>query len=454
MKDRFTIGIKNVIDKGRIDPPTEAWNNISQKLDIENSWQNIDRKLDIDTVWGRIDHQLHTDARMKTYEKMSYVPIIALLLLLSWLGVKNEIYDEPINQKPAITQQIMSDQESINKGEELEQKDQINKPKSENTIQKRKNEDDSQKIRAKSEDKSTNISEELAVSSSQSKTSIENLRDSNIDYKSATNVQNLSSINTNTVEFNNTPLGHLNSIPTGLLVNFENINRKAPDFIRLAEDSIIKESKNIQWFYGIGLSGNRTWLNDNRLKRASEGSSLYSAIASNNLSFKINAGLELNQNWSIQTDLTILGSIDQSYGEYINGKYKEGNINVNYNGLQIGLKRELPNLFSVVNLLNKQIIGGGYANHIYQVTQNENIFIINENNQLQISDRYKKVDFGVWGGIEMFYRLNDSYLLGSALHYKYGLNNIYKGNNAIPAYLRETNTSELSLSIILRRNSK
>ncbi len=120
----------------------------------------------------------------------------------------------------------------------------------------------------------------------------------------------------------------------------------------------------------------------------------------------------------------------------------------------MGIKRNLPSLFGTANLLNKQIIAGGYANHIYEVTQSENIFISNENNQLIISKLYKNWDFGIWGGIEMFYRLNDTYQLGTAVHYKYGLYNIYKGDNEIPAYLRKTNTSELSLSIILRRNTK
>ncbi|MGM0579119.1 MAG: hypothetical protein ACQETL_00460 [Bacteroidota bacterium] len=442
MKDRFTIWIKNIIDGGRIDPPDEAWSNISQNLDIEDSWQNIDKELDIDTVWNRLDHQLNEAAKMRTYEKISYVPIVALLLLLSWLGLKNEIYDEPINDNQPIAQNVISeDKADSNKTNtfNLEKPDNAQKPEI---------------VKENSEKESENLDKKQELVKSIIKTTQKEKIQINNENKAELQPKNISSSDDITPELNKTSLKYLNSIPAVLNINFDSLNRRAPELITFSKDSVAEETDMMIWYYGIGLSANRTWLNDNRLKRASEGSSLYNAIASNNLSFKINASLNLNQNWAIQSDITVLGNIGQSYGEYINGKYKEGNINVNYNGLQIGLKRNLPSLFGTANLLNKQIIAGGYANHIYEVTQNENIFISNENNQLNISGLYKNWDFGIWGGIEMFYRLNGNYLLGTALHYKYGLNNIYKGDNEIPAYLRETNTSELSLSLILRRNSK
>lgn len=442
MKDRFTIWIKNIIDGGRIDPPEEAWNNISQKMDIQDTWQNIDKELDIDTVWNRLDHQLYETAKMRTYEKLSYVPVVALLLLLSWLGLKNEIYDKPINENQPIAQNIISEDKTDSK--------ETNTLKQENPNNLQKPEIANHDIEKESE----NLDKKQESVKSAIKTTQREKVELNKDYKAEIQPKNISSNENITPEFNRTSLEYLNSIPAGLNINLDSLNRIAPELITFSKDSVNEETDKIIGYYGIGLSANRTWLNDNRLKRASEGSSLYKAIASNNLSFKFNAGLHLNQNWAIQSDITLLGSIGQSYGEYINGKYKEGNINVNYNGLQIGIKRNLPSLYGTANLLNKQIIVGGYANHIYEVTQNENILINNENNQLIISGLYKNWDFGIWGGIEIFYRLNDSYLLGTALHYKYGLNNIYKGDNEIPAYLRETNTSELSLSIILRRNSK
>lgn len=442
MKDRFTIWIKNIIDGGRIDPPDEAWNNISQKLDIENSWQKIDKELDIDTVWNRLDHQLNLAAKMRTYEKISYVPIVALLLLISWLGLKNEIYDKPINDNQSLAQNVISeDKTDSNETNTFKQE----KPYNEQTpeIANQNSEKEHKNLDKKQESVKYNI-----------KTTQKENVEINEDYKAEIQPRNILSKDDITLKLNEAYLKYLNSIPAGLNINLDSLNRGAPELITFSKDSVIEKTDKNIWFCGIGLSANRTWLNDNRLKRASEGSSLYNAIASNNLSYRINAGLNLNQNWAIQSDITLLGSIGQSYGEYINGKYKQGKINVNYNGLQMGLKRNLPRLFGEASLLSKQIIAGGYANHLYAVTQNENIFINNENNQLIISGFYKNWDFGIWGGIEMFYTLNDSYLLGTALHYKYGLNNIYKGDNEIPAYLRETNTSELSLSITLRRNSK
>ncbi|MGJ3235632.1 hypothetical protein [Marivirga sp.] len=442
MKDRFTIWIKNIIDKGSINPPDETWDNISKKLDIENSWNNIDKELDIDTVWNRLDHQLSQDAKMRTYEKLSYVPIIALVLLFSWLGVKNEFYKNDFKKDHSIAQVEIYDDNEMN----FQNKNILpEEPKTVDLPVVKQNENYEQKT--EEQDIESQKSENKFIKSEDLTIEENNAKDSRLDAKNVFTHRDQSKNKHSLPDY-------LNSMPGGLIVNFNSTNILAPEKIKLANDSVINESDKKQWYYGIGVSGNRTWLNDNRLKRASEGSRLYDAIATNNMSFKLNAGLEINQHWAIQADINILGNIGQSYGEYINGRYRMGEVNVNYNGIQIGIKRNLPYILNGNDLIRKQIVAGGYVNHIYQVNQTENVFISNEINQFIISDTYKNYDAGIWAGIEMFYQLNESYQIGTSLHYKYGINNIYKGNSEIPAYLRETNTSELSLSVILRRYSK
>lgn len=441
MTDQFTIWIKKMVNGGRINPPKEAWGNISQKMDLEDSWSNIDKQLDIDRVWDRLDHQLAQDVKMNTYEKISYVPIIALLLLLSWLGLQNEFATEPLGNTPSIAQ--------VTSTENKTSEDQHPAPRKKQPFKKTQNEKSSVKPAAVSE-KQTSV-----LNSKNKSFTTEELNPSkptSDDNKKADSKS--SALTKKKVDDNKNSLNPLTSFPANLVVNLDTIDREAPSLVHFETDSILKNSDDHSWFYGIGISANRTWLQDNRLKRASTNSSLYDAIANNNISYKITTGLDLNSHWTVQADLTILGSIGQSYGEYINGKYKYGQTNVNYNGLQIGIKRDFSRILNYGTSIRKQIIIGSYANHIHEVNQSENIVISNEKNKQSISDLYRNFDMGFFVGIEMFYPIHNSYQLGTTLHYKYGLTNIYKGNNQIPAYLRKTNTSELSLSVILKRSSK
>ena len=432
-----------MVNKGRINPPDETWGNISNKLDIEDAWGNIDKNLDINTVWNRVDHQLTEDHKMKTYEKISYVPIILLLLLLSWSGLQNELYlDDSHNDKVIVEKTTTTVKPETQNRQILQKEKQAAKE-----FDKKPNKNIEQR-----EDKSNKIIEKTDRSEIKNDLSVPDQKRNNNNSKAELKNPNVIYADQNaalSIAFN-----QINSLSGGLDVNFNIIDRRAPELINIVKDTSRENSCQNHWYYGIGVSANRTWLNDNRLKRASEGSQLFNAIATNNLSIKLNAGLEINQNWGIHTDFVFLGSIGQSYGEYINGKYLQGNVNVDYNGVQLALKRTLPSLFNQGNSLSKNLLIGGYLSHIYKVTQNEKVFISNDREQRLISNLYKSYDVGIWGGIEMFYNLNDAYQLGTIIQYKQGLNNIYKGTDQIPAYLRKTNTSELSISVVIRRYSK
>ncbi|MCZ6898864.1 MAG: hypothetical protein O7F74_01365, partial [Bacteroidetes bacterium] len=65
---KFIKWYKKLIEGSREDPPPEVWNNISEKLEI-------------DEVWDRMATQMDYEEGIAQYERWSYAPVTALALL-------------------------------------------------------------------------------------------------------------------------------------------------------------------------------------------------------------------------------------------------------------------------------------------------------------------------------------------------------------------------------------
>ncbi len=457
MKDNFTIWIKNKINGGSIEPPKEAWSNISNKLDIEDSWSPINKKLDIDQVWGRLDYQLDKDLKMKRYERMTYAPLLLLLLLLGWNTANNQLFTEEQNNN-VISEISENRSESITSKEDDQQlKDKsLQSANTENLKSSKEKVTTTQQVfdkkinTAKKISKNNNISIEGNDTLTERKVSLPNKNTNLINNETPDLFKERDIIAAQSAIL----IAKLNPIEANLGYDSIPLEQRSLDYIVIEEELKSEDKVENYWYTAIGLSANRSWLNDNRLKRATEGSQLYKATGANNLSANIQLGYVLNDNWAIHSEAIILGRVGQEYGEYINGKYRNGSIDVNYNGLKIGVRRSLPAFILPGEKNRNYILAGIYGNHIYAVNQFEGISINNESNSFNLTNNYKKLDMGIWGGIELNRKLNRDFELGAVLSYRYGLNNIYSGEDGIPSYLRKTNTSEISLTLFLRRNFK
>ncbi|MFC2151852.1 hypothetical protein ACFLSE_04925 [Bacteroidota bacterium] len=194
----------------------------------------------------------------------------------------------------------------------------------------------------------------------------------------------------------------------------------------------------------IGSTGQlaNTWLLNEKTYNGLESSSLTSSNASFGSNFGIFAGTNLTKNIDLQLDINILAQNNQSYNEYLNGHYIENKMRFNYSQLALSFR---------YYMVSKRFIQGehginmggylGYLHNAYQTLENETI---------NLTSNYNTLDYGVFISYEYIIPLYKQLGLGTGFRAYYGLQNIYAGNNYIPAYLNKTNNASINISLSLK----
>ncbi|EMR02442.1 hypothetical protein [Cesiribacter andamanensis] len=82
--DHFTNWIKTRLEENPLEPPAEAWNTISESLDLEGAWEGINQDLELDGLWTSIDQRLLQAEQLLWWEKAGKaVSGLAAMLVLA-----------------------------------------------------------------------------------------------------------------------------------------------------------------------------------------------------------------------------------------------------------------------------------------------------------------------------------------------------------------------------------
>ena len=92
------------------------------------------------------------------------------------------------------------------------------------------------------------------------------------------------------------------------------------------------------------------------------------------------------------------------------------------------------------------ILFGAYKGFLRNVTQR-----INEET-LSLSHEYDRGDYGIVAGYEYLHPFGNGLSIGTGLQSRFGLNNIFSGNDIIPGYLNRTRIASINITISLRYN--
>ena len=95
--DQFTEWLRDKILNNPEEPSADAWQHISESLDIEDAWENIGEDLDVDGVWQKVDHRLHRYENLQFYENISLgfsalalIPLFLFFFLLTGKEKRSE----------------------------------------------------------------------------------------------------------------------------------------------------------------------------------------------------------------------------------------------------------------------------------------------------------------------------------------------------------------------------
>jgi hypothetical protein len=197
--------------------------------------------------------------------------------------------------------------------------------------------------------------------------------------------------------------------------------------------------------YYAGLSGNfaNTWLLNNKTLQGLRSDDLTASLPSFGYSFGILAGKNIGRNLDIQAEVYLISLTRQNYNEYLHGKYLSNNMQFNYSSFSISGKwylseHEKPGRHSIML--------GAYAGLLRNAEQNLN------GETISLRQDYDPIDFGVITGYEYHFPVGNGFFLGTGFQTRFGLNNIFSGNDLIPDYLNNTRNASINLILSFRYN--
>ncbi|MFP4018951.1 MAG: outer membrane beta-barrel protein [Bacteroidales bacterium] len=397
-EDKFKYWYKKKIEESEEMPPEAVWENIQDQLDIENTWDNIKEELD-------------REDKVIVLRKASYTLAAAAAILLLIL----------ILMPPKLEQRSTSPiTETTNPYINIQNSETGNQP-----VHSTDNETD-EKLTANIIDqfnRKSNVLNEPGFTKSE--------KDREQPAKEYI------------AEF-------LNSYPVSLPVeknpkgNLQSSSQKNINKASIPEEEVMENNKPE---YFVGTSGNFTnsWLLSNKTMNSIRNSPYSSANPQRNNSFSLFGGVNLNERLSLQLEALIEKSNGQNYKEYLNGKFINNQIQLNYSALQLAGKYKFIKEGKNIPV-SHNLVFGVYASYLNNANQS-----INDEEE-NIRNRYKNYDLGALFGYEIDSKLSHNLILSTGVRIDPGLINIYTGSEDIPSEFNKTYTTSLSLQVSLKYN--
>ncbi len=219
------------------------------------------------------------------------------------------------------------------------------------------------------------------------------------------------------------------------------------DNVSQYEETTAKHKTGSPAGYYAGLSGHlgNTWLLNHKTLQGLRSEELTASLPSFGYSFGILAGKSVNNRLDIQAEAFFITRTSQNYNEYMHGQYINNSLQFVYSSLTLSARW----YFTGSGMPGRHaILFGAYAGILRNALQDMN------GESFSLKNEYNPADYGIITGYEYFHALGDQLMLGTGFQTKYGLNNIFAGNEVIPYYLNNTRNASINLILSLRYNLK
>ena len=404
----FLKWYKNIIESNDREPPESAWENIQDDLDVEQSWQVIDTYLS-----------------KKAATKRNYIlaGAASILILIAFGISRYSNFNFKVKDKKPVT-------ESVNPAE-------TEKNDIENNIE---NASDNKFI----------LEKKITKKPKESNT----LKDKNKQALLIVKEIGKDSITEGKIRYNNKikPTDDIIFEEIDLKKEFFNFDYKSgivtgKQGVFTIEKNNVHERRAFKKLY-IGSTWQiaNTWLLNEKTYNGLERSTLTASNTSFGSDFGVFIGTNLAKSLDLQLDINLLAKSNQSYNEYLNGKYINDKFTLNYS--QVVLSFRYYRISSKFMQGEHGVNMGGYLGYLHKASQ------MLDNEIINLSNDYSMLDYGVFLSYEYVIPIYKQLGLGTGVRIYYGLKNIYAGNENIPAYLNKTNTASVNITFTLKYNLK
>ncbi|MCU4174225.1 hypothetical protein [Carboxylicivirga sp. N1Y90] len=454
----------DLLKKNALMAPDDVWNRITSDLDndrrsksedeeqnkiLDDSWNKIENELDIDNVWSNISAELDKYNKTHTiFHRFNYwVAAAIILFMISFSGVlqfyskqtKPELYTNNNAQKSTNSLGYTSETKLNNaiSGKEIDnqtinafQKAKLFHP----TIEEQK-----KKVRIASALNNT----KLSFSNEENETFI-NAEES---FSLNTKLKNKNALIRKPIDYKIVPY-----------IALEKEKVFETDWIKAmpipspsnSKNTLAFDRKDSRWTTGIITSLKNTYLLSAETIEGFSSSGMNSSKITISPELGLNIKYALNKRYLINSNLFLSSSSKQNYSSYYYGQYTSKELDLNYIAVEMSIMQNAKHNFLGSDKIIRRNVAGIYIAHLKSASET----IVND--AQDISEIYASIDYGLILGQEFEIRSQGPIKVSTGINIKYGLPNIYTGDNSIPGHLNKTHNAsvEFRIGIAYRWSSK
>ncbi len=210
----------------------------------------------------------------------------------------------------------------------------------------------------------------------------------------------------------------------------------------IAQKTLIAEilepqTKRKEFFIGATGQLANTWMLNQKTIQGLNPEELTHTNLSFGKNFGILAGTRINERMILQGEFFFLSQKRQSYNEYLGGQFVSSNLELDYSTLTLLFK------YQIAENSPHYLAGGIYGSSLKNAVQKI------ESELTDVRNEYNSLDYGLVAGYEYQFPIAGNWNLGAGLFFRYGLKNIFSGNEMIPDYLNRTQNAAFNASFSL-----
>lgn len=423
---KFDIEYNEWLHQVDVGEEDSVWEGVQNELDFMETWDNISTQLDV------VMPQQSSGFAMKYLKPFIAAAALILLMLLLVKDVTDRaMQPEIVSEQPG----EVSKKEILPPDETMP----VKAEKEEITIPRAIALDRS---REESLDKNT-----TSVASEHSPIAVvENKNAEDIQRKKTNEFKNIeqvfieskvtgnSAVNKKEILINRIQplsLNYNDLLPAYNVASSELLKNRAPDH---AEPDISSGFTLRVAEFGLVYAYKNTWLLNYETRNGLNPEKLGNTLPTFHQDIGVTTTLEFNNQHNVGVEFLFKSEAGQNYQQYINASYVDKNINLTYIKFQ-----------TFYYLTPKRIPGNAIAGAYvaWLATAEEQL----ANTKFSIGQNYTRLDYGLLVGYQFNMAIGNRLMIKPGLRINYNLNNIFKGDDILPANFKKTKNLAGSLNV-------
>jgi len=468
--------------------PDDVWNNISSQLDMDASemrlddqeqellddvWGNLQNELDVDEVWGKIDHTLDKNRKGILFHKYRRGIAAAIILLMVGLtGVMQMLTGETEQTYSAIE---LSSKEYKGSPDSIAKRDNVINPQMPPITKSagRNWQDLARSIPNKIVNDSAVVNHQIngrtASADVPNNQGIDNanLLQNEPDVKAnelhSPNVESrtLASSPTYTsgsfripiddealkgktafvIQTHDYKLEPTLVLPDNKIVDSDWISAFKATYPIKENDVLAYDRKDSRWTTGVVTSIKNSYLLNAETMDGFSSSGMNESKMTVVPEFGLNVQYAINQRYIFDTNLFFSSTSKQNSNTYKHGEYISKNLQLNYIAGEFALKQNAKhNIFGSEKIIRRNVAG------VY-VAQLQSASETLVSDAEDVASKYAALDYGIIVGQEFELRSKGPVKVSTGLTVKYGLPNVYTGDNTVPSNFNKTHNASVEFRI-------